>query len=366
MKKTLLTLTIVGLLAAGTVTTLASCGGNGNNSSKVELSKIKATISNKEALKVEWHLGEANRQITLETDSAVNVSNLVNKGQILITSSDENVIKLIGTYLSPVSAGTATITVTTASGTDSVEITLLPRETAPEFIVPSSFGYALDYAQKDNEYVYIVTAEVDKVEDTTVGKMTVKAGSSSATINGLTASSSKLSWSKEAQAFAITDTNDYGTNDYTKDIKAGDKLTVAMIRSSESVTAVLLANNGSYVVNEVQTTDQVYDTEFNKNYIYQVTGKVTEVKNTTYGNLYIQTEGSTKDPLYVYGCTVTASTLVYKAPSWTFTNPKDYSSNDLTKGIAVGDTVTIVGCRCDYNGIVELNGVITNVQKAAA
>lgn len=139
-----------------------------------------------------------------------------------------------------------------------------------------------------------------------------------------------------------------------------------MIRSSESVTAVLLANNGSYVVNEVQTTDQVYDTEFNKNYIYQVTGKVTEVKNTTYGNIYIQTEGSTKDPLYVYGCTVTASTLVYKAPSWTFTNPKDYSSNDLTKGIAVGDTVTIVGCRCDYNGIVELNGVITNVQKAAA
>lgn len=196
--------------------------------------------------------------------------------------------------------------------------------------------------------------------------MTVKAGSSSATINGLTASSSKLSWSKEAQAFAITDTNDYGTNDYTKNIKAGDKLTVAMIRSSESVTAVLLANNGSYVVNEVQTTDQVYDTEFNKNYIYQVTGKVTEVKNTTYGNIYIQTEGSTKDPLYVYGCTVTASTLVYKAPSWTFTNPKDYSSNDLTKGIAVGDTVTIVGCRCDYNGIVELNGVITNVQKAAA
>ena len=99
MKKTLLTLTIVGLLAAGTVTTLASCGGNGNNSSKVELSKIKATISNKEALKVEWHLGEANRQITLETDSAVNVSNLVNKGQILITSSDENVIKLTGWLL---------------------------------------------------------------------------------------------------------------------------------------------------------------------------------------------------------------------------------------------------------------------------
>lgn len=365
MKKTLLTLTIVGLLAAGTVTTLASCG-NGNGSSTVELSKIKATISNKEALKAEWHLGEANRQITLETDAAVNVSSLVNKGQILITSSDENVIKLIGTYLSPVSAGTATITVTTASGTDSVEITLLPRESAPDFIVPSSFGYALDYAQKDNEYVYVVTAEVDKVEDTTVGKMTIKDGSSSVTLNGLTASSSKLSWSKDAQSFSITDTSDYATNDYTKDIKSGDKLTVAMIRSSESVTAVLLANNGSYVVNEVQTTDQVYDTEYNKNYIYQVTGKVTEVKNTTYGNIYIQTEGSTKEALYVYGCTATASSLVYKAPSWTFSNPKDYGNNDLTKGIAVGDTVTIVGFRCDYKGTVELNGVITNVQKAAA
>ena len=368
MKKTLLTLTIVGLLAAGTVTTLASCGGGGNTSTsttKAELAKVNATISNKEDLQKAWHVGEDNRQITLETDVAINVSSAVNKGQILITSSDETVVTLIGTYISPVSAGTATITITTASGTDTVEITILPRETAPEFIVPSSFSYALEYSQKDNEYVYVVTATVDSIEDAKVGKMKIKDGSTTATLSGLTANSSKLSWSKDAQAFAITDTSDYETNEYTKDVKSGDKLTLAMIRSSEATTAVLLAKNDEYVVNEVQTTDQVLETPNNKNFIYQVTGVVTEIRNTTYGNIYIKTEGATGAALYIYGCTANASTLSFTAPNWTFSNPKDYGSTDLTKNIAVGDTVTLVGFRCDYRGTVELNGVITDVQKAA-
>ena len=68
---------------------------------------------------------------------------------------------------------------------------------------------------------------------------------------------------------------------------------------------------------------------------YRVTGTVTSIVNTTYGNWYLQDE---TDEIYIYG------TL----------DAKGNTKNFLSLGLEVGDEVTVEGPKTTYNGTVEL------------
>ncbi len=77
---------------------------------------------------------------------------------------------------------------------------------------------------------------------------------------------------------------------------------------------------------------------------YTVTGVITEIKNTTYGNLYIQdAEGNS---LYIYG--------IYSADGSTRFDAMDPQPK-------VGDTITVVGVACNYNGPQMKNGWVTSL-----
>ena len=79
---------------------------------------------------------------------------------------------------------------------------------------------------------------------------------------------------------------------------------------------------------------------------YRVTGTVTRIINTTYGNWYIQDETG---EVYIYG------TL----------DAKGQTKNFLSLGLEVGDIVTIEGPKQIYNGTVELVDVtVINIQKS--
>ena len=81
---------------------------------------------------------------------------------------------------------------------------------------------------------------------------------------------------------------------------------------------------------------------------YQVTGTVTEIKNETYGNMYIQDEAGTS--LYIYGLYDAIGNLRYDAME---TKP------------AVGDTVTVYGVLCQYNGSAQIkNGWLLKLTPA--
>ena len=69
--------------------------------------------------------------------------------------------------------------------------------------------------------------------------------------------------------------------------------------------------------------------------VYQVKGKCTEIKNSTFGNWYLQDETGT---IYIYG------TL----------DAQGQSRNFSSLGIEVGDIVTVQGPRKDFNGTIEL------------
>nr|WP_321353688.1 BACON domain-containing carbohydrate-binding protein [uncultured Draconibacterium sp.] len=79
---------------------------------------------------------------------------------------------------------------------------------------------------------------------------------------------------------------------------------------------------------------------------YQVTGVVTAITNTTYGNWYLEDETAS---IYIYG------TL----------DDKGGEKNFLSWGLEVGDEITVQGPKTTYNGTVELvNVTVININKS--
>ena len=79
---------------------------------------------------------------------------------------------------------------------------------------------------------------------------------------------------------------------------------------------------------------------------YRVTGTVTSIANTTYGNWYLN-DGTGE--VYIYG------TL----------DAKGQTKNFLSLGLEVGDVVTVEGPKTTYNGTVELVDVtVVSIKKS--
>lgn len=79
---------------------------------------------------------------------------------------------------------------------------------------------------------------------------------------------------------------------------------------------------------------------------YRVTGVVTRIANTTYGNWYLQ---DATGEIYIYG------TL----------DAKGATKNFLSWGLEVGDEITVEGPKTTYNGTVELVDVtVVNISKS--
>lgn len=123
----------------------------------------------------------------------------------------------------------------------------------------------------------------------------------------------------------------------------------------------------------VSTVAEQNATEFDPNVvpqqIYTITGKVSGWRSGNdggdYGNFYLQDLENPEEEILVYGATSTEGTLTFgDNGKWTFSNPKDWKVNEDTSKILIGDTVTILATRCDYNGTKELNGIITDIQYA--
>ena len=84
---------------------------------------------------------------------------------------------------------------------------------------------------------------------------------------------------------------------------------------------------------------------------YKVTGKVTKITGTNYGNWYLNDGTSDKD-LYIYGtCNKKGATFDKTKPTMEVLN---CPANPDAWELAVGDEVTIEGPKTVYNGTVEL------------
>lgn len=116
--------------------------------------------------------------------------------------------------------------------------------------------------------------------------------------------------------------------------------------------------------------DLFADTSGNDKKLYEITGIVFDWKSpytngTAYGNFLIKQNSSDTKYYTIWGCTATTSALTYdeSTESYVFNNPRDFLTNDITKNIEIGDTVTMWLSRCDNESYVEAHGLVISVQK---
>ena len=155
-------------------------------------------------------------------------------------------------------------------------------------------------------------------------------------------------WSGETYVYGIGAKGDFEA----AGLKVGDVVTLVGKRGEYNGTAQMASATleASIPVTPIDI-DSFLDQPDDPNTYYMLTGTITEVVNPTYGNLYLEDDTNIT---YVYGC----------YPGWGATG--DNRKNCLeTKGIAVGDKLSVIGVKSTYNGTPQLsNGIYFSHEKA--
>jgi hypothetical protein len=375
MKKRLV-LTMLCALTLGSIgTSLVSCGGN---TQTVVPAVTAATITNKDALQAKWKVGQDNRRVSLSaTPDGSNIADSIADGSVKLESSDANIVAVLGQYLVPVGAGTATISVkvtttdkdnkATTTTSDTVDITILAADTVDYNILNVS-----DVLEKDNnkKYAFSVVGKIQKWTKGTDGSAygnfyleDLKDATKSIQVYGATASISALAYNSTDEVYKFTNPKDFLTNEVTKKLAVGDTVYCYVIRADY---------NGTKEVNAIvsNSVSEVMAYENSAATAYNVTGKLTSWKGTatdggSYGNFNITDLTDSTKSILVYGATADPSALAYDTANsvYKFTNPKNWLTNDFTSKITIGDTLNLRVIRADFKGTLELVAIVLGSAK---
>ena len=352
-------------------------------------------IANKADLTAEWHVKENSRELEISLAPEANVLLELAKKNLTITSSNPEVVSINGVVLSAVGEGTATITVTYHDKTDTVEISVLPEKGEPDHVVATVeqiLANLEESKEKDVIYeiqAYVVAWQSGKTDATKYGNYmladSMEEGAPQILVYGSSANTEafKIEWKGSAYEYTQgDDAKDFLTNEVTKDVGIGSKLTMEVIAykygtTSEVSGIVKAADNSGVehhdypepaVVNA--TMEEVWANEQGNGKVkFHVTGvKLKSFADNTgapaadaskYGNALLGENGE----YFAYGLTATASALAWssEAGMYAFTNPKDFLENETTKDLVAGAVVDLDLIRADYGDKKEVTGVITNV-----
>ena len=138
----------------------------------------------------------------------------------------------------------------------------------------------------------------------------------------------------------------YGIEDFAdKGLKEGDIITIVGKRSEYNGTPqVAGAVLESAMPVTTATIAEVLAKPDDADTYFMVTGQISSIDNETYGNLYL-TDGDSE--IYLYGC--------YPGYGASGDDRKDLIA---TKGLKVGDTLTVMATKGSYNDVAQLsNGI---------
>ena len=163
---------------------------------------------------------------------------------------------------------------------------------------------------------YRLAGVITKIDDATSGKIYIK------------------DFSGEVYVYKITD---FGS----KGLKVGDIITIVGTRAAYNGTPQVA---GSVLESSISVTTATIANVLTKsddpNAFFKVTGVIKSIANASYGNLTIQ-DGNSE--IYVYGC--------YPGYGATGDFRKDVIA---TKGLKVGDTLTVIAPKSSFNGVAQL------------
>ena len=409
-------LLLASALSLGVLGTVVSCNQKTENPGPVENDPWKdfvvdntiasLTITNKDAIEAEWWVGEDDRTLELNLGKEYNLASLIYENKIMAVSSNPDVATVIGLKIQAVAEGTATIEV--RAGEHKATVTLNIKQDHLEVGGEYSLEQIVNIPNTNKKWFKssaVITGWVKGTDGQQYGNLYVakdwSKGATSYQIYGATGKTATEGGSyvdssnntvtvdkvlsEKDGVFTFNNPRDWLTNANTKDLKVGDKISFDCIRCDYNGVIELSLWNVKYVEHKefetapepdpVQFTslEQVLAGTKEENKAKKFVGKV-KIKaikpNDKYGNLWFEVPESIaadyKDGLIVYGSTATASAITWDGVNeqYTFNNPKDYLTNDLTKNLVAGQEIDVELIRADFekDGKVtkEVNAVIKN------
>ena len=192
--------------------------------------------------------------------------------------------------------------------------------------------------------------------------------SKSILVYGLSGAYSALKYDETSSEYKFSNAKDANTNESVKNIKVGDTITILAIRAdfkeTKELTGVLINNNSERrVADPIEINDiakaEPSDSKGTK--VFEVTGTISNYYNDAtsfgnYGNFYISDEDGNE--ILVYGATASSGAIKWDADETTYylKNPQDFATNEVTKGLKIGDKITLDAITDIYNGTVQLKG----------
>ena len=392
-------LLLASALSLGVLGTVVSCNQKTENPGPVENDPWKdfvvddtiasLTITNKDAIEAEWWVGEDDRTLELNLGKEYNLASLIYENKIMAVSSNPDVATVIGLKIQAVAEGTATIEVRAGEHKATVTLTIqqdhlevggecsleqivsIPNTNKKWFkssAVITGWVKGTDGQQYGNLYVakdWSKGATSYQIYGAT-GKTATEGGSYVDSSNNTVTVDKVLS--EKDGVFTFNNPRDWLTNANTKDLKVGDKISFDCIRCDYNGVIELSLWNVKFVEHkEFETAPEPDPVQFtsleqvlagtkeeNKAKKFVGKAKIKGIKGDKYGNLWFEVPETIaadyKDGLIVYGSTATASAITWDGVNeqYTFNNPKDYLTNDLTKNLVVGQEIDVELIRADF------------------
>ena len=392
-------LLLASALSLGVLGTVVSCNQKTENPGPVENDPWKdfvvdetiasLTITNKDAIEAEWWVGEDDRTLELNLGKEYNLASLIYENKIMAVSSNPDVATVTGLKIQAVAEGTATIEVRAGEHKATVtlnikqdhlevggeysleEIVNIPNTNKKWFkssAVITGWVKGTDGQQYGNLYVakdWSKGATSYQIYGAT-GKTATEGGSYVDSSNNTVTVDKVLS--EKDGVFTFNNPRDWLTNANTKDLKVGDKISFDCIRCDYNGVIELSLWNVKFVEHkEFETAPEPDPVQFtsleqvlagtkeeNKAKKFVGKAKIKGIKGDKYGNLWFEVPETIaadyKDGLIVYGSTATASAITWDGVNeqYTFNNPKDYLTNDLTKNLVVGQEIDVELIRADF------------------
>lgn len=334
------------------------------------------SVTNITDLQAAWKAGEADRTMSITVSPEANVTKLMSEKKIMAVSSDPTVVNVLGNKLQALKGGEATITVRAGKLKVEFKITVTAvkqynpgdSETLENIIdLPASSsmyykteGVILSWQKgtDGSDYGNFYVATQWNKEATNILVYGATGLAATATSGETTVLSEKDG------TYTFTNPQDWKTNTATKDLKIGDKISFYCMRTDYNTTKELYAWGVTFVEHQdfpatpepasvaVSSIDDMLGTEVGADVKTKFTGtaKVSYIKpNDAYGSLKITDLDGTNE-IAVYGSTASTGAITWDGVTevYKYSNKKDFLTNDVTKDLVVGATITFEAIRSDY------------------
>lgn len=399
-------LLLASALSLGVLGTVVSCNQKTENPGPVENDTWKdfvvdntiasLTITNKDAIEAEWWVGEDDRTLELDLGKEYNLASLIYENKIMAVSSNPDVATVIGLKIQAVAQGTATIEV--RAGTHKATVTLTIKQDHLKVGGEYSLEEIVKIPNTKKKWFKssaVITGWVKGTDGQQFGNIKVAKdwtkGAKSYEIYGATGKTAteggsyvdskgetvkvESVLSEKKGIYTFNNPRDWLTNEKTKDLQVGDKITFDCIRCDKDGVIKLSLWNVKYVDHkDLETAPEPDPVQFTsleqvlsgtkednkaKKFIGKV--KIKGIKGDKYGNLFFEVPESLAadypDGLTVYGSTATTTAITWDGVNeeYTFNNPNDYLTNDLTKNLVAGQEIDVELIRADF----EKDGKVT-------